>query len=103
MGNPAVVFDTTNPASSPNQVSRKAAKTQGLAQIETHKVLPVLASWREKTANALQQYVAEFMNRSTQAYSFPPAELFMVGRLPFRNCSGYLSEKEMPLLTPTCY
>ena len=68
MGNPAVVFDTINPAYLPKQGSRKAAKTRGLARDETHKVLGILASWREKTANALQQYVTEFMNRSTKMH-----------------------------------
>jgi len=36
------------------RVSRKAAKTRWLAQNETHKVLGILASWREKTEGALQ-------------------------------------------------
>jgi len=68
MANPAVVFDTINPTSSPKQVSRKAAKTRGLPHSETHKVPGILASWREKTANALQRYVIEFMNQSTKSY-----------------------------------
>jgi len=66
--NRALLFNTISRASLAKQVSRKAAKTRGLARSETRKVLGILASWREKTEDPVQSAVGGtgFMNQSTK-------------------------------------
>ncbi len=77
IGNPAVVFGTSTPPREQRRAEARsrsgASGAKGIAENKTDRMLGVLASWREKTGDAPQQYVVESGDHSTRGAPVPPS------------------------------